>query len=131
MPENKYWQRILDAKFTDAYSNDFKARLYWFLQGFAHELCLLNKEGHSDIITADRFGEICDRTRPHARFIDHITLNVGYERLERVVEIALLAGFQASDYFFPLDDETGMISIVLGNPQEKMYVAVNEGLDGW
>ncbi|OGZ97046.1 MAG: hypothetical protein A3I44_01795 [Candidatus Sungbacteria bacterium RIFCSPLOWO2_02_FULL_51_17] len=68
----------------------------------------------------------------HTTYVDHITLNVGPGRLEEVARWLLAdPNFTPTDYFFPLDEATGMISLVIGNPLLRIFFAVNEGLDGW
>src|SRR3989344_4002604 len=131
MSENAYWRRILESTFVDSLSEDFKERVYYFLKCFANEINGLNRAGYPRAIDGGRFKEICDRTRPFARYVDHTTLNVEKGRLENVVETALMQGFFPTYYFLPVDEKTGMICIVVENNSEELYIAINEGLDGW
>lgn len=130
--KKNHWQRILHTTILDnQYTKGFEERFYGFLRTFALEIEQLNITGHPRIIHQNRFEEICERTLPHTHYIDHTTLNFGPGRLEEAAEMAMKKGFDATDYFLPLDKKTGMISIVVGKHDKNLYFAMNEGLDGW
>lgn len=124
-----YCEKIKDTSLE--LFEDMQRELYVDLKPLILIIEELNKKDHSPFLTEDRFNEICMKILPYATLIDHTTLNVGAQRLEKVVEFALNKGFVPNDYFLPMDQTSGMISVVLGHPQWKLYLAINEGLDGW
>lgn len=124
-----YWGKIKDASL--GLFEDAQRELYVDLKPLILTIEELSKKVHPPFITEDRFNEICMKILPYATLVDHTTLNVGAWRLEKVVEFALKKGFVPNDYFLPIDNTSGMISVVLGHPQWKLYLAINEGLDGW
>lgn len=124
-----YLEKIKDA--SSELLEDTQRELYVELKPLILTIEELNKKVYPHFLTEDRFNEICMKILPYATLIDHTTINVGARRLEKVVEFALKKGFMPNDYFLPMDQTSGMISVVLGHPQWKLYLAINEGLDGW
>ena len=124
-----YWQKIKEANF--GLSGEASRELNTDLKPLLKVIENLNQKGRPLLITKDWFEKICLETLPYATLVDHTTINVGAFRLEKITELALEKGFIPTDYFLPIDQSSGMISIVLGHPQWKLHLAINEGLDGW
>ncbi len=109
----------------------FQDRFYWLLRSIALPIERLQNSGNR-ILTPEHFRNIVEEMSPHSTYVDHMTINVDENRLEDAAGIILSEpGFSVIDYFLPLDDSTGMISLVVGDARRRIYIAVNEGLNGW
>lgn len=109
----------------------FQDRFYWLLRSIALPIERL-QNSENRILTPEHFQNMILEISPHSTYVDHMTINVGEGRLEDAAEVILREpGFSPIDYFLPLDDATGMISLVVGDPERRMYIAINEGLNGW
>src|SRR3989338_3084457 len=126
-----YWQKIMESTFADSLWKPFKPRLCYFLKMFVLEVNALNKPGHPEEIGELRFKEMCQRFQSQARYIDHLALNLGCNRIENVARLAFRDGFKPVDYFMPTNEKAVLISLVMLNQKTDLCLMLNEGIDGW